>query len=515
MIAGGVAVAVGLATAELLAVVLPRVPSPVDAVGALIVASTPGRLVTWAIATLGSANRPVLLVSSVLVAVAIGALLGAAALRGPVAPLMGLVTAGAVGLLATMARPDAAFPTTVLVIVGALTATALVFVALLRVAGVAGDAEPAPPHVDIAASEDPRDPSVGRRGFLQVAVGTVAASLLVGTGARRLGGVGWTSAPLEAVRLPPPRRALAAVTDAQDLATRLEGVSPALTPTSSFFRIDTAFPLPSVDPRTWSLQVLGAVERPLELTYDDLLAEELVEVDATIACVSNEVGGDLIGTARWLGVPLAVLLERAGPTAAAEQLLGRSVDGWTGGFPLEVLDDGRPALVAVGMNGEPLPVRHGFPARLVVPGLFGYVSATKWLGSIELTGWDDVDGYWIPRGWSKLGPVKTGARIDRPSRSARVQGGSLTVAGVAWAPTRGVADVEVAVDGSGWRSARLVPPLSDETWVQWHLDVELAPGDHTLTVRATDGTGTLQPVGPRPPAPDGAEGWHRVQVRVG
>jgi DMSO/TMAO reductase YedYZ molybdopterin-dependent catalytic subunit len=514
MIAGAVAVAAGLATVELLAAVLPRVPSPVDAVGALVVASTPGGLVTWAIATLGSANRPVLLAGSLLVATLLGALLGAVALRGPAWPLTGLAAAGAFGLLATLARPDAAFPTTVLVIVGALTVTALVFVALLRVSGVADVAGAAPPRVD-APSEDPRDPSVGRRGFLQVAVGTLAASVLVGTGARRLGGVGWTSAPLEAVRLPLPRRALPAVADARDLATRLDGVSPALTPTASFFRIDTAFPLPSVDPRTWSLQVRGAVERPFELTYDDLLAEDLVEVDATIACVSNEVGGDLIGTARWLGVPLAVLLERAGPTAAAEQLVGRSVDGWTGGFPLEVLDDGRPALVAVGMNGEPLPIRHGFPARLVVPGLFGYVSATKWLGSIELTGWDDVDGYWIPRGWSKLGPVKTGARIDRPSRSERVSEGPVTVAGVAWAPTRGVADVEVAVDGGDWRSASLVPPLSDETWVQWHLDVDLGPGDHTLTVRATDGSGALQPEGPRPPAPDGAEGWHRVPVRVG
>jgi DMSO/TMAO reductase YedYZ molybdopterin-dependent catalytic subunit len=502
-VAGVAAATAGVAAAELLAAVLPRVPSPLDALGAQLVAAAPGRVSTWAVGTLGAANRPLLLVGSVLVVWGLGALLGRSALRAPGAAVLGLGVVAAVALVATLARPDAAFPTVLLTIAGALAASVLTYLALVRRAAVAAP-DPGGP------AEDPRDPALGRRAFLGLGLGVAAGGLVVGGVARQLGGS--AGRPIAQVDLPAPARALPAVASAQDLATRIDGVSPVLTPTSSFFRIDTAFPIPSVDPGTWSLSIDGAVERPLTLTYDDLLGEELVEVDATIACVSNEVGGDLIGTARWLGVPLATLLERAGPTAGAEQVLGRSVDGWTGGFPLEVLDDGRPAVVAVGMNGEPLPARHGFPARLVVPGLFGYVSATKWLAAIELTSWDGVDGYWIPRGWSKLGPIKTASRIDRPGDGATVEAGEVVLAGVAWAPTRGIDRVEVAVDDGPWTDATLVPALSDETWVQWHLAVELAAGAHRCTVRAVDGTGEVQPEGPAAPAPDGAEGWHAVRL---
>jgi hypothetical protein len=273
--------------------------------------------------------------------------------------------------------------------------------------------------------------------------------------------------------------------------------------------------VPRVDPDTWRLRIHGRVDREVELTYDELLALPLREVDVTIACVSNEVGGQLVGTARWLGVPLTQVLELAGVRDDAEQLLGRSADGWTAGFPIEVALDGRDALVAVGMQGETLPAVHGFPARLVVPGLYGYVSATKWLTELELTAWDGVDGYWVPRGWAKEAPVKTASRIDVPRPGTRVMAGDVVVAGVAWAPTRGIAGVEVAVDDGPWIAADLVPVGSDDTWVQWRADVPLPPGRHRLAVRATDGSGALQAAGPRPPAPDGAEGWHTVTIDAG
>ncbi|MCC5947190.1 MAG: molybdopterin-dependent oxidoreductase, partial [Nitriliruptoraceae bacterium] len=314
------------------------------------------------------------------------------------------------------------------------------------------------------------------------------------------------------VALPDPARSLPAAPAGADLAAEVDGVSPLFTPTQDFFRIDTAFPIPRVDAASWRMRIEGLVERELEFSLDDLLARDLVEVDATIACVSNEVGGSLIGNARWLGVPLAELLAEAGPTAAAEQVLGVSVDGWTGGFPLELALDGREALVAVGMNGTPLPARHGFPARLIIPGLYGYVSATKWLAAIELTPWEGVDGYWIPRGWSKEGPVKPGSRIDVPTDGGTVAAGTVLIAGMAWAPLAGVDRVEVAVDGGSFEPAELATATTEAVWRPWRMEVPLDPGEHVVQVRVVDGTGQRQSQGPRPPAPDGAEGWHQVRL---
>jgi DMSO/TMAO reductase YedYZ molybdopterin-dependent catalytic subunit len=296
--------------------------------------------------------------------------------------------------------------------------------------------------------------------------------------------------------------------------TDVAGLTPLQTPVEDFYRIDTALTSPVVDADTWRLRISGMVEREVELTYDELMDLPQVEADITISCVSNEVGGDLVGTARWQGVRLADVLDLAGVDPAATQVIGRSVDGWTAGFPTEVAYDGRDALVAVGMQGVPLPIDHGFPARLVVPGLYGYVSATKWLAELELTTWEAADGYWIPRGWSKEGPIKVQSRIDVPASGADVPRGEVLVAGVAWAPHRGIRRVEVQVDDGPWREAELAEELSPDVWRQWRLRWDAPAGEHRLRVRATDGDGTTQRGTPVPPAPDGAEGWHTRVVRV-
>jgi DMSO/TMAO reductase YedYZ molybdopterin-dependent catalytic subunit len=307
-----------------------------------------------------------------------------------------------------------------------------------------------------------------------------------------------------------PTRTLAPLTAGQDVSPTVRGLSPTLTPVTDFFRIDTAIRIPQVDVSTWRLRIHGRVDSEVLLDMDGLLALGLEEHDVTLSCVSNEVGGDLVGTARWTGVPLARVLGLAGIGPEAEQLVGRSIDGWTAGFPLSAVRPG--ALVAVGMNGVELPARHGFPARLVVPGLFGYVSATKWLTELELTGWDEFDAYWIRRGWAKRGPMKPMARIDVPS--GRVTDGLVTVAGVAWAPPHGVAGVEVSVDDGPWRQARCSDPVNDDVWRQWWLEIPLEVGTHQVRARAIDRTGAPQPEGPRGVLPDGAEGWHRRVVRV-
>jgi DMSO/TMAO reductase YedYZ molybdopterin-dependent catalytic subunit len=262
------------------------------------------------------------------------------------------------------------------------------------------------------------------------------------------------------------------------------------------------------------MKITGMVDRPYELTYSDLLELPMVERYVTLSCVSNQVGGGLVGNAKWLGVPLADVLDRAKVQAGAEQIVGRSVDGFTVGFPTEAAFDGREALVAVGMNGEPLPFDHGFPARLVVAGLYGYVSATKWLSEIELTGWDAFDAYWVPKGWAKEAPIKTQSRIDTPRPNARIAAESRHIAGVAWAPGRGISRVEVQVDGGSWIEAELSESLSDDSWRQWSVGWDAEPGTHELQVRATDGNGETQTSEFKPPRPDGATSYHTISVVV-
>ncbi|MEZ5341909.1 MAG: molybdopterin-dependent oxidoreductase [Acidimicrobiales bacterium] len=292
------------------------------------------------------------------------------------------------------------------------------------------------------------------------------------------------------------------------------GITPIVVANRDFYRIDTATLVPRVDPADWKLKIRGMVDNELDFTYDELLARANWVVPVTLSCVSNEVGGGLVGNAVWHGVPLTELLDEAGVQSGATQLSSRSVDGWDCGFPTELAYDGRTAMVAVAMNGEPLPLDHGFPARLVVSGLYGYVSATKWLDTIELTTIEAFNGFWISRGWSKDGPVKTQSRIDTPRNGTAVDPGvARAIAGVAWAPNTGIQHVEVQIDNGDWVMAELGESLSDDTWVQWKLAWTPDAGNHTIKVRATDKSGFTQSPDPVYVAPNGAEGWHTISVR--
>ncbi len=335
-------------------------------------------------------------------------------------------------------------------------------------------------------------PGYDRRAFLLTSLGAAAVGLLAGAAGRsaltkRLD----VSASRAAVVLPPPVSAAAALPAGTNLG--LPGLSPFRTPNQDFYRIDTALLVPQVSTDDWRLRVFGLVDREIELDYDGLLARGLIERDITLTCVSNEVGGSLVGSARWLGAPIADLLREAGVHDDADQLLSRSADGMTIGTPTDVVMDGRDALLAVAMNGEPLPTRHGFPVRMVVPGLYGYVSATKWVVELELTRFVDAQAYWVERGWAVRGPIKTMTRIDIPDGRDHVRPGRVQVAGVAWAQHRGIERVEVRVDGGAWQPARLASVPSTDTWRQWVFSWDAAPGQHLLEARATDRPGRLRP----------------------
>lgn len=505
-VAGVAAVGLALGLSELVARLVDGVPSLVTSVGSLVVPVTPPAVEDWAIDVFGTSDKGALAVGTVVLTLLVGAVAGARGHRdrGGAAVLVGLF--GVIGLFAALVQPLVSGP---LVVVTVLAATALVW-GVLVLAWRLIDAGADVPGLSGTPTGDPTDPGVARRRFLGLVggVGTVAVATAVGARSGPSSDAGAMSTELA---LPAPRRRLPPPSPAA--AFQVDGLTPILVPNDEFYRIDTALSVPRIDAARWELRVHGMVDRELALTYEDLLERSFVEQDVTIACVSNEVGDDLVGNARWLGTSLRALLEEAGVQDAATQVVGRAVDGWTAGFPTAAAMDAREAMVVVGMNGEPLPARHGFPARLVVPGLYGYVSATKWLTELELTTWEAFDAYWVPRGWSKEGPIKTQSRIDVP-RAGDVEPGQVVVAGVAWAPTRGLERVEVRVDDGDWADAELTEPLSPDAWVQWTTTVTLDPGEHELQVRATDGTGTRQPPEPVPPRPDGAEGWHTVRVRA-
>ncbi|WP_324277677.1 molybdopterin-dependent oxidoreductase [Blastococcus brunescens] len=514
-IAGLAAVAAALGTAELVAGVFERAPSLVIAVGDVVIDSVPGWLERAAIATLGRADKPVLIGGILLISVLLGAALGVLARRRFLPSAAGFVAFAALGVAAALTDPRTTFLGALLV--GAVGAAVGVGVLHLLIRAARADRSAgaaAPPAAVPAGGARPgrvrRSRRTGAASWSWPAVRPRSPSWPGwGLPALRAGAAGELRA---AIRLPAPFRRAAPVTAGADLD--IPGLTPLVTPNEEFYRIDTALRVPVVEPDGWQLEVRGMVDEPFTLTYAELLELPQIEADITLACVSNEVGGDLVGNARWQGVPLRALLERAGLQEGATQLLGRSVDGFTAGFPVLTALDVEEAMVAVAMNGEPLPAEHGFPARLVVPGLYGYVSATKWLSAIELTGWD-VDGYWIPRGWAKEGPIKTQARIDVPRAGGTVSAAERQViAGVAWAPTRGIEGVEVRIDDGPWRPAELAERLDVDCWRQWYLPWDATPGRHVIAARATDGLGEVQTDERTPVAPDGASGYPVVEVEV-
>jgi DMSO/TMAO reductase YedYZ molybdopterin-dependent catalytic subunit len=498
-LSGALAAGLALGLSELLAGLIASVPSLVESLGVWVIDDVPTPVKEWAIATFGTADKPILLISIVVVTLAVGALVGLFARKRFGVAVVVFVAFGAVAALAAGLDPKvslglAVIPGAVAVIAGLGT---------LRM--LHGIGEPEPETVTDTAKRD----------FLVGAGAVVAIAALAGTFGRFLiESAKRAVAGRDEVVLPSAAEALAQVPESASF--EIEGLQEILVPNEDFYRIDTALSIPRIDLQEWTLRVTGMVNRPYTIDFPDLLDMRMVERDVTLSCVSNQVGGGLVGNARWLGVPLTEILDRAGVQSGAEQIVGRSVDDFTVGFPVEAAYDGREALIAVGMNGEPLPFEHGFPARLVVAGLYGYVSATKWLSEIELTTWDGFDAYWVPRGWAKEAPIKTQSRIDTPAQNQQVPAGRHVVAGVAWAPTRGISRVEVQLgEDQPWVEAELSEPLSENAWVQWRVDWE--PGDggrHLLRCRATDGEGELQTEEVAPPAPDGATGWHTRMVVV-
>ena len=383
--------------------------------------------------------------------------------------------------------------------------------------------------------EDPKNRYADRRQFLSWATGiSVAAGAMTGTG-RFLLKDDTIQNIRENIVLPDieektgllksdtttpasPTPATTTLPDEKDFFTfsemnEIEGISPYITSNKDFYRIDTALRVPTIEPADWSLTLNGLVENPYELSYDEILEMDLVKKDVTLTCVSNEIGGPLVGNAVWSGVPLSEIISKSKPLPEAQQVMCHSVDGFTAGFPIENIFDGRTALLAVGMNGRPLPVIHGFPARLVVAGLYGYVSAVKWIKRIEICTWDGNDGYWIPRGWSKKAPIKISSRIDVP-RERKINSGINAVAGVAWAPLSGVKTVEVSFDSGPWQECNLGVSLSGESWSQWAYKWDAKPGKYEIKVRAIDNNGVIQSSNLASPAPNGAEGYDQISVRV-
>lgn len=508
-----------VAASEAVAVLVDGVTSPLLSVGNRAVDWAPRPVKEWAIETFGTADKPVLIGGVIgtvaLLAVVIGAL-GAFRPRPALVAFLGLsAVAGAAALTdrsATAGLLPRMLPVLVLVVVGVLALVVLLGRlgapvtrgdgALARVAGRSGEA------TTTGTGPVPAD----RRQFLVASVGVVALAAVGGVVSRVFGGL---TAAADRAGITLPTAATKAPPVPSGTVLGVKGVTPYLTENGDFYRVDTALQVPDVPIEGWTLRIHGMVDNEIELTYADILERRLTENRITMTCVSNPVGGEYLGNALWLGIPLHELLAEAGVQDGADAVKSTSADDFTAGTPLEVLTDKeRGAMVAIGMNGEPLPLEHGFPARMVTPGLYGYVSATKWLVDLEVTRFADFKAYWTTRGYSAEAPIKTSSRIDVPRSFAQLEAGPTKVAGVAWAQASGIEKVEVRVDGGAWQEATLGEEDGVDTWRQWVYDWDAASGPHTLEVRATDRTGFVQTGKRAPIAPDGSTGWDSKSVTV-
>lgn len=508
---GIVAVLLGVAVAHLLAALTEPARSPLAVAGSLVVRSVPTWLEQLAVQQLGNADKPVLLLTLSVGVLVLAGLAGLLARRSraqgavAVAFIAGVAVVAAV--LGSSASPSSALADALPSLVGAVVAVSA-FLYLTRDLG-------SPAAAPLPSDEPARSMATPtRRGVVLGVVGIAVTAAMVGAAGEAVRRARVAQAAIaRAIRLPAPADPAPALPS--DVEVGVDGVTPFRVPNGDFYRVDTALVVPQVDPTTWTLRVGGMVSTPFEMTWDELLAMPMIERDLTLTCVSNEVGGPYCGNARWLGVRLTDVLDRAGIDPTAEQLLSTSADGFTASTPISVALDGRDAMIAVGMNGVPLPPEHGFPARMVVPGLYGFVSATKWVVSIEATTYAAQEAYWTQRGWAIDAPVRTMARIDVPRPLATIPPGRIAIAGVCWAQHRGIDGVEVQIDDGPWQAARLGGAPSDDTWRQWYLPWDATAGRHSLRVRAVDGTGATQPADRLDPFPSGAQGWHEVVITVG
>ncbi len=507
-LAGLLAAVATVSLADLIAQFIDAASSPLFAVGAWVIDIVPPWVKDTAIALFGTGDKIALLVSLGILVALLALLAGVLEYRR--AP-WGVVLLVAVGLVAAGAAVTRAGAN-----VNWLLPTALGVAAGAIILRVTTDRLQRWVRAlnDETLKTDGVFASTSRRGFIQAVAGTAVGAVIVTIAGRAMSAT-TTAANVvrEAIGLPAPTVSAPPIPAGAELG--IEGLASIVTPNEEFYRIDTALQVPVIDPLNWRLKITGLVEREIEIGYEELLGLPMTETAVTLMCVSNEVGGTLVGNAVWLGHPIRTLLEKAGPRAGADMVLSQSIDGWTASTPLDVLlDEDRDCLLAVGMNGEPLPLEHGFPVRMVVPGLYGYVSATKWVTELKVTRFADDFAYWTTRGWSERGPIKTSSRIDVPRSGAQVQAGTLPVAGVAWAQHTGITGVEVRVDGGPWVAATLAEPISADTWVQWVYEWPATSGSHVIEARATDAAGLEQSGARVSVIPNGAEGYHGITVTV-
>jgi DMSO/TMAO reductase YedYZ molybdopterin-dependent catalytic subunit len=497
-ITGFVAAGAGLAVGELVSVFTGEAASPAVAVGQWAISHTPTSIEQFAIRNFGNHDKRALLIGVYVALALFSTAVGILARRHLTLASYVAAAFGLVGMFAAATRAnanaDSLFPS---LLAGLVTVLVLRWLAILG-----------------AEDAAPQGGPTERRRFLSGVFGTTVGALAGGFGAKLWIDTRYNaSAARNAVVLPKPEEALPEPPAA--VHPDIPALGPFFTPNSQFYRVDTALSVPQVDPNTWKLTIHGMVDRPLEITFDELIKYALEEHDLTLTCVSNPVGGSYCGNARWLGTPLAPLLRRAGVQSGADMILSTSTDGMTIGSPVEATLDGRQAMLAVAMNGEVLPIEHGFPCRMLIPGLYGYVSATKWVTDLNLTTYAQSAAYWTQNGWSPQGPVKTASRIDVPQSGATVPAGTVVLAGTAWATHRGVAAVEVQIDNGSWLETTLAASDTPDTWRQWSYRwTDASRGGHTVKVRAADATGALQTSVVQGTVPDGATGYHTINVQV-
>ena len=503
-LAGLLAALLALGSAELVAAVLGRTSSPIVSVGGAFVDRTPRWLKEFAIRHFGENDKNVLIGGVVATVLLLSLVVGAISARRPVVGYVGVAALGVVAAFAAVTRPTGTWVDAIPSLAAAVAGVVALALLLKVLAG---------PRHDIVVGEARGDKSP-RRTFLAAAAGTAAVAAVAGGLGRSLTGRRNISASRGAITLPKPLSPAPAEPAGAQL--QVPGISPFYTNSKDFYRVDTALVVPQLSTDDWRLEVHGDVDNTFTLTWDELLAMPMIERDITMTCVSNEVGGKLVGTARWQGVPVKSILDRAKPNSGSDQVVTRSIDGMTIGTPTAALLDGRDAMLAIAMNGEPLRAEHGFPVRMVVPGLYGYVSATKWVVDLEVTTFDAYDAYWVKRGWAQEGEIKIASRIDTPKALSASRPGTVAVGGVAWAQQRGISKVEIRVDEGPWQQAKLSDPVGKDTWRQWAWEWQVSePRNYKLQVRATDGNGATQTDKRAAPFPNGSSGWHSVLVRVG